>query len=109
MPWLELHGIVRGGRLDAVARVRFALSTAGACILSHQQFSNVSLCLHFELDAGRRAALAEALCTAGVDLAPRSAAALAAPAPSGEHQASLQLTFIHDEPDLSTPPPPVPG
>lgn len=109
MPWLELHGFVRGSHLDGVARIRFALASAGACILSHRQYSNVSFSIAFELDASRFAGLAGALRSARVDLAPASAALLAAPDSSGEHHASLQITFLHDEPDLSTPPPPLPG
>lgn len=109
MPWLELHGFVRGDRLEAVARIRFALSGSGACIMEHQQFSNVSLCIQFEIETDRFAALEAALRSAGVTLERRSAEALAASEPPGEWRGSLQVTFVHDEPDLVVTPPAVPG
>ena len=108
MLWLELHGFARGDRHSAVARIRFALTGGGACITAHQQFSNVSLCIGIEIDGARLPALASELRAAGVALDARSEAALAAAAP-GEWRGSLQITFVHDEPDLPVPPPAVPG
>lgn|GEM_PF-3575249 len=52
-PRVELHAVTPVERLEAVARVRFAIDRAGGWITAHQQLSNVSLCLWFEID-GRR-------------------------------------------------------
>lgn len=109
MPWLELHGLARGERLDAVARIRFALTGSGGWIIGHQQFSNVSLCVQFEMESGHRAALSAALRHAGLELDPRSEAELDAGPDAGLWRGSLQISFIHDEPDLAVPPPAVPG
>lgn len=97
-PLLELHAVTRVERLEAVARARFAVARSGGRLTGHQQFSNVSLCLWFEVDGGRLPELGEALRKAGIPLASEPEAA------AGEARCSLQITFIHNEPDLRAPP-----
>jgi len=103
LPVVELHAFTRVERLEAVARVRFAVSGAGGWITGHQQFSNVSLCVQFEIDGSSLPELGRVLREAGILLA-REAEAVA-----GSVACSLQITFLSGEPDLRTPPPAVPG
>lgn len=97
-PLVKLHAVTRVERLEAVARVRFAVARAGGWIAGHQQFSNVSLCLWFEMEGGQLPELGEALRKAGIPLTREP------DAEAGDVRCSLQMTFIHTEPDLRTPP-----
>lgn len=103
MPLAELHAVTRVERLETVARAQAAIARAGGWITGHEQFSNVSLCLWFEMDGGRLPELDQALREAGISLT-REPEAVA-----GDVWCSLQMTFLHSEPDLRTPPPAVPG
>lgn len=98
MSVVELHAFTRVERLEAVARVRFAVAAAGGWITGHQQFSNVSLCLWFEIGGGSLPALGEALQEAGILLPGELEAA------AGEVSCSLQITFVPDGPEPWTPP-----
>jgi hypothetical protein len=100
-PLVELHAVTRVEQLEGVARARFAVARSGGWISGHQQFSNVSLCLWFEVDGGRLPELGEAFRKAGIPLT-REPDAVA-----GDVRCSLQITFVHSEPDLRTPP--IPG
>ncbi len=98
---LQLSGFTRDDRLSVTARLIEAIRSAGGWILDHHQFSNVSLCIHFELDGACVPALVEALDGTGVRLTRDSFATLAAlPAPSGACACSIQVAFVNDEPDL---------
>lgn len=96
-PLVELHAVTRVERLEAVARARFAVSPAGGWIAGHQQCSNVSLCLWFEMEGGRLPELGKSLEEEGIPLT-REPDAVA-----GEVRCSLEITFVHCEPDLRTP------
>ena len=62
-PLVELHAVTHVERLEGVARARFAM---GGWITAHQQFSNVSLCLWFEIDGRRLLKPGKALAQEGI-------------------------------------------
>lgn len=109
MTLLELHATASGDRLEMTARVRQALGSAGAWILGHQEFSNISLCIRFETNAHHLASLERELLSSGIQLDPASLLCLRQPAASSELAGSLQITFLHSEPDLRQFIPPIPG
>lgn len=100
---LQLNGVSSGPRLEIMAAVRDAIQSAGGWITGHQQFSNISVCLLFEIDAAHVPDLLARIAAAGVVLSHTAA-------PSrGEVRGSLQITFRHQEPDLRIPVPAVPS
>jgi hypothetical protein len=105
-----LNAIATTERLETIARVREALAAAGAWILGHHAFSNLSFTVEFEIQPSQFPQLAVPLAAAGLHLTRSSAAQLASP-PLVSHplHASLQITFFHPEPDLRDTIPSVPG
>ncbi len=103
MAAVELHAATAVERLKASARARFAVAQAGGWIAGLQQFSKVSLCVLVEIDGARLPALADALREAGIP------PVADAPAAEGGARCPLQITVLHGEPDLRTPPPAAPG
>ena len=115
---LRLNGFTRVPRHQMIPLVREALLKSGADILDAHFFSNISLCINFELQAQRIEQLQTALAGINLQLSTESLELLAAFRTSaqrsdGETSASvpgtLQLTFIHNEPDLRIEVPPIPG
>lgn len=107
---LQWNAVATGNRLETAARARQALAAAGAWILDHHTFSNLSLSIAFEISPAALPRLMDELDAAGISLTRSSRAQLAEPDPeTGLAPASLQITFIHDEPDLRDVVPAVPG
>ncbi len=116
---LRLDGITRADRHDMIARVSRAFAESGASILDFKMFSNVSLSIIFELPARRVGEFSAALAATGLRLSAGSRELLAArqglyggaggAARHTELSGSLQITFIHREPDLRIEVPPIPG
>jgi hypothetical protein len=119
---LRLSGITRDDRHEMISRVQRAFAESNASILDFKMFSNVSLNLLFELPARRIGELSVALSATGLRLSTESRDLLAdwlkryeeedaAGSTSGhtEIAGSLQITFLHHEPDLRIEVPPIPG
>lgn len=111
---LTLAAITRRERHQAVGAVIDAIMDAGGWLVDSAQFSNLAMALRFVLPADGLAGWAAALAAAGVRLDEDSRARLAAHAagagaPEAEVPAALNLTFLHDEPDLRQAVPAVPG
>ena len=113
-PSLRLNGATRADRLTCTANIReIIVAECHGWIGDFYQYSNTSLCLHFEIPAGSLPVLRTALSEAGVgfgsdaDQAYRSASG--AVGNSGAIACTLQITFIHNEPDLRRNIPAVPG
>ncbi len=107
---LQWNAVATGNRLETAARARQALAAAGAWILDHHTFSNLSLSISFEIRPAALPRLMADLDAAGISLTRSSRAQPAEPDPeTGLAPASLQITFIHDEPDLRDIVPAVPG
>ncbi len=118
--FLRLNGFTRDDRHEMISRVGRAFAESNASILDFKMFSNVSLNILFELPARRIGELADALSATGLRLSAESrellvkgreryAAEPAASSTSKEIAGSLQITFIHHEPDLRIEVPPIPG
>ncbi|HEV2800029.1 MAG TPA: hypothetical protein VGW12_06020 [Pyrinomonadaceae bacterium] len=118
--FLRLCGFTRDDRHEMISRVSRAFAESNGSIIDFKMFSNVSLNVLFELPARRIGELAAALSATGLRLDAESrdllaerqeryAADLAASSQSNEIAGSLQITFIHHEPDLRIEVPPIPG
>lgn len=109
--FLQLNASTRDDRHAMTWRVKLALSDAGAAITDARFFSNVSLVLTFEIDTSDLPRLGDALRATGLALTATSDAAIASAsrAPTREARGTLQITFVHDEPDLERDVPAVPG
>lgn len=100
---LHLQGSTRVERHSLVDIVEEAIRVTGGWILDFHQYSNISLVLEVEIPPGRLAELVRLLEAGGVRFHP-------APAPAEDEVAvlgTLQITFIHDEPDLHVATPPL--
>jgi len=109
---LRLEAFTASERHAATDAVRDAFSRVGAWILDFEQFGNLAICLRFEVAAGNAAALGTEL-AAALHLTPESTASLGAAAaqspPEVALPGTLNVRFLHDEPDLQIPKPRVPG
>ncbi len=100
---LLLNGFTRVDRLKAVACLREAIVDSHGWITDFHQFSNLSICLRFEIPIEHLPLLAEMLLDAGVKFSAQSESVLYSLGPEqarGPIQCTLQVLFIHDEPDL---------
>lgn len=102
-----------------ISRVKEAISKSGGFILDFQMFSNLSICLNFELAVGKIDRLSDALKATGMQLSEESHHLLAncckgleqldEKTRASEVTGTLAITFIHNEPDLRIEVPPIPG
>jgi hypothetical protein len=91
------------------ARVQHALLSAGGWITGHRQFSNLSICILFEIDGVRLAGLERALIQTGGQLDPETVSRLRQPVLPGDLPGTLQVSFVNQEPALRQEIPPIPG
>jgi len=95
-----------------IARARTAITDGGGWILDAKLFSNASINLSFEIPASRIGSLLDALELIELHLRTPNLESIAqhrSDGPSGDIAGSLQITFIHDEPDLRIEVPAIPG
>ena len=94
-----------------ISRARSAITDHGGWILDAKLFSNVSINLSFEIPASRIGSLLDALELIELHLSTSSLESIAQRGDenSGDIAASLQITFIHNEPDLRIQVPAIPG
>ncbi len=100
---LHLNGFTRVERLKSVARLRDAIVSSRGWVTDFHQFSNLSICLQVEIPIEHLPLLAESLLEAGVKFNTRSEGLLYSVGPemaTGPIQCTLQVLFIHNEPDL---------
>ncbi len=111
--FLRLDGFTRCDRLQMTARISEAINQSDAWITDFHQYSNIVLCINFQIPATHLAQLATALVETGLHLSQESLDQLTPPdLPSSseqEYSGTLQITFIHDEPDLLREIPAIPG
>lgn len=101
--FLQLNGFTRVERLASASRLRDAIVESRGWVTDFHQFSNLSICIQFEIPIEHLPLLAESLLAAGVKLNPSSESVLFSVGPemaSGQIQCTLQVLFIHNEPDL---------
>jgi len=110
--FLRINATTSEDRFALTAAVRDAVSAAGGWVTDFRQFSNVSVCVNFELESQHVQGLRQKLERCSLALTRESLQSLeeAGREPSGAALiATLQVTFVHEEPDVLTPPPAVPG
>ena len=110
--FLRMNATTSADRFALTAAVRDAVSAAGGWITDFRQFSNVSVCVNFELESQQVDGLRQELERCSLALTRESLRSLeeACREPTGAALiATLQITFVHEEPDVLTPPPAVPG
>ena len=114
---IRLAAVTRNNRVEMIERVREAFLAVGAWITDFHEFSNVSLCINFEIPSRKIPNLSAALRAVGLEITQELQSALSNCSPSSStNEASdpdaagtLQITFIHNDPDLIIPIPPIPG
>lgn len=102
-----------------ISRATEAVLKGGGFVVDFHMFSNRSICLNFEVAAGKVRSLKKALEETGLrlteEIGERLAEAverveqLSAEERASEVTGTLEITFIHDEPDLRIAVPPIPG
>jgi hypothetical protein len=118
-PFLRINAVTRANRDETIARVRTAIAQSGAWVVDVKLFSNVSVCFNFEIPSSRTAQLREALAATELRLTKESDDSFASLLEHNESAAdgsqptdiagTLQITFIHNEPDLRIEVPQIPG
>lgn len=117
--FLQLSGVTRVERHEMISLVGAAILEGGGYVLDFHMFSNAAICINFEAPAGSIGKLYSSLNATGLRLSRESHELLANCRDErdglGERAAAvdvagtLQITFIHDEPDLRIEVPPIPG
>jgi len=107
--FIRLNAVTRGERLAVTDQVKGAISAARGWILDFKQFSNLSLCIIFQIPGEACAELGRQLGRIDLRLDRASAESLAAAPAAPELAGTLQITFLHDDPDLRREVPPIPG
>jgi hypothetical protein len=111
---LRLSGATRKDRLACTASIRDVIvAECHGWIGDFYQYSNLSLCIHFEIPVSNLSVLRDSLGKAGVALGRDAEDAFRKVSDSREDSetisCTLQITFIHDVPDLRRHIPAVPG
>lgn len=111
--FLRLDGFTKAERIQMTDRVSEAISQAGAWITDFHLYSNVLICINFQVAIANLERLAATLAETGLQLSPESLEQLLPVHDSTlqekELVGTLQITFVHNEPDLLREVPAVPG
>ena len=107
---LRFIAFTRNPRGEMIAKVRDALIASNGWITDFHEYSNVSLCLNFEISIENVQRLCAALRGTGLELTEEPQVAESAIAREQDVvPGTLQITFIHHDPDLIIPVPAIPG
>jgi hypothetical protein len=111
--FLRLDGFTKAERIGMTARVSEAINQAGAWITDFHRYSNILICINFEVPSANLDRLAVSLQQTGLPLSQESLEQLMPANDSTlkkkELVGTLQITFVHNEPDLLREVPAVPG
>ncbi|MBD2247229.1 hypothetical protein [Nostoc sp. FACHB-888] len=111
--FLRLDGFTKAERIGMTARVSEAINQAGAWITDFHLYSNILICINFEVPSTKLEKLAVFLQETGLHLSQESLEQLIPANDSTltykELVGTLQITFVHNEPDLLREVPAVPG
>ncbi len=107
-------GITNKDRHQVIADVSKAISSNGGWIVNHEMYSNIAVMIRFNIEPKELAGWREGICVAGVRLDPETIQTLEdrinhETDRDEEVACSLNVTFIHNEPDVRQPIPAVPG
>lgn len=106
---IRLQGFTRVDRHDMIARLRDAFQKASADLTDFKMFSNTAISISFDVAGHRLAELGEALAATQLSLDEESIATVVNNADDEIVNGTLNVTFIHNEPDLRIPVPAIPG
>lgn len=110
--FLQLSGFTRADRIQVTDRVSEAINQAGGWITDFHLYSNILICINFEVPLSNLNKLTASLQETGLQLSQESLEQLT-PANASmlkqELAGTLQITFIHGDPDLIREVPAVPG
>ena len=111
--FLRLDGFTRAERIGMTDRVSEAINKAGAWITDFHQYSNILICINFQVPIANLDRLAAMLQETGLQFSQESLEQLRSTRVSihkaQELVGTLQITFVHNEPDLLREIPAVPG
>ena len=117
--FLRLNGVTRVNRHEMISRAKEAILAGGGFITDFHMFSNVSICINFEITVGNIKKLFSSLASTNLQLSRESRELLTSCCDKLEEvgealkekdvPGTLQITFVHNEPDLRIEVPPVPG
>ncbi len=111
--FLRLDGFTKAERIQMTARVSEAISQAGAWITDFHLYSNILICINFEVPSANLDRLVASVQETGLHLSQESLEQLLPANDSTPKQkelvGTLQITFVHNEPDLLREIPAVPG
>jgi hypothetical protein len=110
----HLRGVTRVERLTAMSRLEAAIGRLDGWLLDFHLFSNLAAAFHFEIPPERRGQLLVELEEEGFSIDPPvegidPSAVVTAAQETKEVPVTLQVTFLHNEPDLRRKIPPLPG
>ncbi|KQW31345.1 hypothetical protein ASE36_03550 [Rhizobium sp. Root274] len=103
---IMMTAVTRVDRRLATQLVFDTVNRLGGWIDDTRMFSNVMNTIRLILPSGAFSSFAQALCEAGIAIDPPQNQG---GNPDAERMATLQITFIHDEPDLRRDVPAIPG
>lgn len=111
---LRINAVTRENRNEMISRVKEVMTGSGAWVLDVKQFSNVSVCFNFEIPAHKAPRLRDALVEVGLRLLAESDDSVSsnfgqAASERADVAGTLQITFMHNEPDLRIEVPAIPG
>jgi hypothetical protein len=102
--FLRLDGFTKAERIQMTARVSEAIHQAGAWITDFHLYSNILICINFEVPIANLDRLAASLQETGLHLSQESLEQLMPANDSMPKEkdlvGTLQITFVHNEPDL---------
>lgn len=117
--FLLLNGVTRLERHVMISLAGEAILAGGGYVLDFHMFSNAAICINFEVPRGNVERLYSSLKATGLRLSQESHDLLAnccaelnrlgGGAEAADVSGTLQIAFIHDEPDLRIEVPPIPG
>lgn len=112
--FLSISGITTADRHQVTSDIREAISGAGGWVVDHTLSSNIALTIRCSLPSQQLDEFQKRIVAAQVKLKDDSIAGIQAmtakhSAEPNDISATLNVTFIHDEPDLRREVPAVPG
>ena len=111
-PVLRLNAVTKESRDETICRVKGSMDACGAWILNVTSFSNMSICFNFEIPGSSIPHLRDALAKTELLLSAETIDDLESVALRNlrsDVAGSLQITLMHNEPDLKIPVPAIPG
>lgn len=111
-PILRLSASTRVDRNEIISKVQETCASHSAWITDYHLFSNVAMNIQFEVATQKLNDWIEALTEVGLRFGTRSMEQVKARPREGvleEYKGTLEITFIHDKPDMRQIIPSVPG